>query len=94
MQNTIVKYVRKSASNRTPIGTLMATKDANGDVRVGWSFCNRRDHFNRVEGRRIAEQRILGRVKGSVPHAVRRDLDDFIDRSQRHFKTQDISVVE
>jgi len=76
------------------VGVLVAFRDDEEFVRIGWSALNTKsaDVFDKSEGialaKTTAHKYITGDVLKSTPTIVKKHLPKFIDRCQRYFKQQ------
>lgn len=101
----LVQYLRRKRSGRSvKAGVMLAKevsqKDKNGKVLVGWSKCKLAvDKFDPKLGVDIAEKRIQARLdkerdkKRKVPDSMAEDLETFVERCKRYFKTKNVKVV-
>lgn len=48
METELLSYIRNK--KKSPIGMVVAQKDSNGDVYVGWSLCMKNDKFDKDIG--------------------------------------------
>lgn len=51
----ISQYIRNKKNQK--IGVIVAEKNSFGEVRIGWSLCNKKDEFNKALGIKIAVDR-------------------------------------
>ena len=78
--------VVKVRSKGQPRGILVAEKNADGKVQIGWSYTNTNvDGFNKVEGLRRARER-FGIPSDNIPHRVVREIVEFfVPQCEEHF---------
>lgn len=99
----LMQYVRKMRGGKhVRAGVLIARKiKKNKKVRVlvAWSKCKLGiDKFDAFRGKEIAEGRIQKRLDGNkgkhkVPHSIKDSVNEFVERSKRYFKTENVKVV-
>jgi len=90
--NMIVQYSRDEKGS--PDGVLVAEKAEENTVLIGWSACQKPDHFNKARALQIATGRIkLGASGGVVPRRMRDMIAPFTDRCRRYFKTDCVILV-
>lgn len=87
--NVIYQFVHNR--RRQKVGVVLAKKNDNGLVGIGWSLCNPKDSFNKDHAISIAE----GRAEkwggcDVIPHSIRNDVDVIFNRASRYFKNCDI----
>ena len=96
------EYHRNNA--RKPIGVLFA-KEVNGEVRYGWSLCNKCDSFDREFGKSLAEARADKYLPDDlmeidydgntrVPESMVDHLVNFSERAEKYFKNAKVAVFE
>ena len=98
MEKSIHEFVKDPKNESEMRGCLAASK-VDGEVRVGFSFCRKSaelsDSFDRDRARSIAYGRILANRCGStIPRSFEPNVDAFIDRCKRYYKTDAINVIE
>lgn len=87
----LVKYLRDE--NRRPFGCVVALQDMDGDIRLGYSFCNPNDTFVKDFAVDIAACRAWkgpGKNAARVPDYAREQLveemNKLYDRAERYYK--------
>ena len=71
-----------------PIGVIISTERN----KLGWSLCNKKDHFNKEMGKRIAMNRAeyygtdRNQLLADVPDSIRDEVMKMYDRSKKYFK--------
>jgi hypothetical protein len=78
------KYIRDD--NRNPIGIIVAER-RNNNIIYGWSFCCKKDRFNKEFGLKIAQGRLLTGTVAKIPRVVEKTLENFKERAAKYFKT-------
>jgi len=93
MTNELVAYAR--TENGVPTGALVAQKDDENTVLIGWSGYKDDDPrpFTKEEALRIARDRIVKGTNKTVPRRMRPMLPDFEDRCRAYFRTDCVIVV-
>jgi hypothetical protein len=103
MENMLKQLVRDRKGN--PRGYVVAVRSDKWHsdspemtvcVKIGWSYTNVNagDHFNKDKGFQIALNRAsVGYTNATIPQNVMNTVNTMIMRSQKYFKTDDISVV-
>jgi hypothetical protein len=92
MTNELIRYVRvkRGSKKGQPRGVVMARKDADGKVRVGWSFANLKkgDRFDKKVGILLARGRATQMIPdgATIPRDVQPELEKISYRSVRYFK--------
>ena len=86
--DTLIQHIRNGSGRK--IGTFVAQKMDTGEVIIGWSKCNRTDHFDTTKGRTIALKRAIRGAKVDVPNRFAKAMDAFAARSKRYFKTEKV----
>ena len=84
----LLKYVRDRFNRRTGVIVALCV---NGEIRLGWSKCNRRDEFNKKMGIKIALGRALcagrnTREQPKIPPSYTDELKVMYTRGLRYFK--------
>jgi hypothetical protein len=93
-QHTIIQYVR--THKNIPRGVLVAVKCGDG-FRLGYSFCNKKDRFNKRMALKIAFGRADAIYKSMdmspngwfgehTPHPVKKMIPAFLDRCNKYYK--------
>lgn len=85
----IFEYLRRHKGGQVrKVGILVGRKNANHEIRIGWSKCNFKmgDKFDFARGWMIATDRMTGKVAPSVPLCLNRHLRRFAGRCIRYFK--------
>lgn len=95
MRDMIFEYVRRNISKRNmKVGILVAQKFEDGQVAISWSKCHTgKDQFDNLIAMSIAEYRFNHGCTAVVPRSMEKDIERFIDRSKRYFKTDNIVVL-
>ncbi|MCB0627919.1 MAG: hypothetical protein KDC43_29340 [Saprospiraceae bacterium] len=84
---------------RVPVGVLVSLiKD--GEVRFGWSLCNKKDTFSKSKGKMIAERRaekhsideLISHDK--VPQTLRNHLAEFSLRAHNYYQDKDVPHID
>jgi len=85
-QTEIIHFLRNRKNRR--VGVLIGMKNQDS-ITVGWSLCNKKDQFNKDMALHIARERAMFGIGKSVntPHLVNKQIDFFIDRCERYFKS-------
>ncbi len=73
-------------------GYFYAIKHNDGIVKVGFSLCCKNDKFDKIVAIDLAMSRALSPISYEVPSSIELDVDKFISRCQRYFKTNDIEL--
>ena len=79
-------YLREVGGD--PIGVIVSTERG----RVGWSLCNHKDHFDKVRGKVIAQNRAdhygndRDQLLVNCPDSIRQEIIKMYDRSEKYFK--------
>lgn len=93
-KNVIFQYLRERRNGRKNqrVGILLAVKSyKDGEVYIGFSKCHEKEKFNLLDGLKMAEFRALDKSKNpKLPLKHARELDNFVRRSMRYFKTDDV----
>ena len=79
----LIKYVRDEKNQRR--GVVVAI----GANEIGFSLANKRDKFDKQYGIHLAVQRAFHwkpSIDDDIPHSVRDDFIEMVDRSMRYFK--------
>lgn len=85
MSKEILQYIRNTENKNEKIGVLVAFKNKENQVRIGWSFVHGTDKFNKEMGLKIARGRaITGRIR-HVPQPVLDNIDPFLLRCEKYF---------
>ncbi len=93
----LIEYVRKGkyhskkkTNNRIKKGVLVAVVCDDDVVRIGWSLCkySSGDKFT-TRGLKIAMERAT-RCTTTIPHSVKIQLNDFIERAQKYYKNKEV----
>lgn len=87
----LIKYERDKHGR--PVGVLLAFKDSNGNVQLGWSRCNTKlEGFDKHIGINKAIKRATN-IKnvdpvllGKMPHQTQEELLDMRGRAERYFQ--------
>ena len=85
----IFEYIRRRKGGQVrKVGILVGRKNANHEIRIGWSKCNFKmgDQFDFARGWMIATDRMNGKVAPSSPLCLNRQLRKFAARCIRYFK--------
>lgn len=90
--HTVIQYVRNK--KRIPYGVIVAVKDEDQGYRIGFSLCNKKDHFNKKMALKIAIGRAF--LKGSAysscydsaPRDVSRMFYIFNNRCKKYYKIE------
>lgn len=85
-QYTVIQYVRDK--KRVPRGVIVALKIGHGFI-YGYSFCNKKDRFNKKMALKIAIGRantMSAMATAEVPHEVRKVIPSFVERCKRYYK--------
>lgn len=90
----IIKQYIRNAENDQPCGVLMACKDANGVIQIGWSKTHKNDRFNKYLGDRIAKSRMEKGSAVTIPFSIRYEYINFIERAQKYFKVESVRPYE
>lgn len=101
METTIIRYLHK---NNRRNGLLMAkkieelgvlNKTLEIGVFIGWSVCHTpEDLFDKKEALRLAEERIRKHLrKRVIPNKIHRDIQFFVERAKKYFKTDKIFIA-
>jgi hypothetical protein len=104
MNNVIKQHIYKENKNRKgtkvirrkKIGVLVAGR-INNEVAIGFSLCNNKDEFNRIDGKKVpghAEKIALTRAKKKImkgreyplPHSIRKQYRQFEHRCGLYYK--------
>jgi hypothetical protein len=92
MASTLFQYHRDS--QRRKRGCLVAVRENQHSVKIGWSLCSRSDKFNPSLGTVIARGRIADEgMSPELPPSMEDSISEFVDRASRYFKTRNIRVV-
>ena len=80
----LIKYHRDSKGN--PLGCVVARKDEQGDIHIGFSLCNKKDTFCKEKGRSIAIARSyhMG-ANTTVPDTLVPTVNHMIERAHKYF---------
>lgn len=80
MQTTRIMFVRKN-KNHQPRGVLVAGRNSDGKLCIGWSYTNTKagDRFKKARGIAIATARIEVGTDQVIPHEVLRCARRFRD---------------
>lgn len=103
LDNPMVEYIR---IGRIKKGMLVAGV-YDGEVVIGWSLCNKKDFFDKIEAFNIAEDRAkMNKERFSkyitdatfdlldiIPFTVMNNITHFIERAVRYYKDQKLSEV-
>ena len=83
----------KTKINRSPIGVLISTK-INGELRLGWSLCHKKDKFNIERGIEYACNRAMYHYHDSepLPQSITIQYHNFAVKSAKYFKTGDFKI--
>lgn len=76
---TIYRIVRKK--NRKPIGVLAAV----APDKIGYSYCNKKDQFNREHGKMIALNRAINGFNTKVPRELEVPMMRLAIDAKRYF---------
>ncbi len=91
LANSIINnkgLVQKIIKNGKRVGTLVAYKFNDEHFAIGYSLCNPSDRFNKFLSLHIAFERALKDIPYNFPCSIMKDVDKFIDRAERYYKTQ------
>jgi hypothetical protein len=92
MSQEIIRYHRKE--NNRPTGVVVVLRDNNGDVKFGWSSCQKGDVFDKEIALDIARARAMKGNNRPIPT----DISDvvryngFMERCESYFKETGLSV--
>ena len=94
MSKEIRQYIRNK--DRSPKGVFIAVRDSNMKdvVSIGWSLCHKNDKYDKARAEQIAYNRALKYSTVAIPQSICMELDNFVSRCERYFKTTNISVGE
>jgi len=88
-----------SRGSKGHVGVLLAVRQKDGKVVITGSKANlsHGDRFNKEDGLELAWNRqatVREGRKNKIAHSMKGDLNRFVDRCSRYFKTKDIEVPE
>ena len=83
----LIKYIRKG--KRQKKGVLVAVP-VDGQVRLGWSLCHKRDKFNKEFGKKIAISRALCGKQVKMPPSLKDEMNMFVIRASRYYKDKEV----
>ena len=77
----------KPETRRKKIGYVVAGKDDEGTIFIGWSKCTAHDAFNTQLAKEIAFGRLMTGTDTPLPAAFKNFLPDFILRCKKYFQS-------
>jgi hypothetical protein len=94
----ISKWVKDKKGNRK--GLFVAYNDVNGNVCIGYSFCNlKHDKFDVIKANNLAYDRChwfmnasVDSVMGGVPYEHINDFVNFIERCKKYYRDKSMPV--
>lgn len=94
-RNAVAKFARDKRGN--PIGLVVATQGAAGDVTIGWSFVAKQDRTPGRINKHRAWQIALGRAERGTdagrPAALAPIVTEIRERAARYFRVDDVRMV-
>jgi hypothetical protein len=88
--NYRIKYIRRR--NRRPYGVFTSIF-LDGKLHVGWSLCNRKDKWDKAEGRAWANRRAATLTKQAVPASIAEEFKQFIRREKSYYRVDNIENI-
>jgi len=92
MTNELIQYIRDDCSR--PFGVLVAQKQSNDAVVIGWSICNEKyDFFSKELGKEIARGRIKAwRSNTRIPSKIAFNIVGFASRVKKYFRAKEVHI--
>lgn len=75
---------------KTPIGCVVA-ENFGDTIRLGWSLCHKKDHFDKSIARELAAGRMLIGDE-PVPHTLQKNVERMMSRASTYFKARNIEL--
>jgi hypothetical protein len=84
----LVKYLRNS--DRTPFACIVGVLGDFDGVRVGWSECHPRDHFNKMRAREIAYNRAINgwNSKPACEELINNEMQVMKSRAEHYYNNE------
>lgn len=80
-------------THRRKIGYIVAGKDENGMIELGWSKCASHDTFDSDLAREIAYGRLSSGTNKPLPAAFKTFMPEFVLRCKKYFQSNDIQDI-
>jgi hypothetical protein len=97
--DTIVQWVYnkpkgKNNTHRRRIGYVIAAKDADGLINIGWSKCASHDAFDLDLARQIAFGRLVTGTDTPLPACFKKFMPEFILRCKKYFQSNAVQEIQ
>lgn len=80
----------KDNTTRKRVGYVVAAKDDNNVIEIGWSKCSQHDNFDLDLAREIAYGRLMTGSNATFPAAFKAFMPEFILRCKKYFRSDEV----
>lgn len=80
----------KDNTTRKRVGYVVAAKDDNGVIEIGWSKCSQHDNFDLELAREIAYGRLMAGSNAMFPAAFKAFMPEFVLRCKKYFRSNEV----
>ena len=88
-------YVGKNNGRNYGKGLLLAQKNEDGEIVIGWALCKQKDYraYNKEFAFLVAADRIEKMDSARFPDSMRKFVHEFAQRCQRYFRAEKYVIL-